>query len=315
MISTLLCVLEKAQQHVSFPIIEVGNGDLSTAQLAERTGVPAGTLRMWESRHGFPTPERLPGGHRRYRDRDAEQVRAVARLREQGLSMSAAIAQVLRSEQPLPSSVFAGLRERHAEVQPAVLSKRAVLSLTRAIEDEYCARASRGLLVGSFQAERFYRQAERRWRELGRTTDLAVALADFGALREPTDAPAEVPIAGDQPVAREWTLVIDAPDAQACLAAWEQPSQTESPDPERRFEVLWSFEPAVVRSASEVAIDVVRGAAPAVAKRADAALSHPVTPPAPELRFASALAHRMVSYLVEGAREAGSGSPSRSRES
>jgi DICT domain-containing protein len=307
--------LEKAQQRVSFPIIEVGNGELSTAQLAERTGVPAGTLRMWESRHGFPAPERLPGGHRRYRDRDAEHVRAVARLREQGLSMSAAIAQVLRSVQPLPSSVFAGLRQRHAEVQPAVLAKGAVLSLTQAIEDEYCARASRGLLVASFQEERFYRQAERRWRELGRTTDLAVALADFAELREPTDAPAEVPVAGDQPVAREWTLVVDAPGAQACLAAWEQPSQSEKPDPERRFEVLWSFEPSVVRSASEIAIDVVRVSAPTVAKRADLALSHPVAPPGPELRFASSLAHRMISYLADGALEIGPGSPSRSRES
>jgi DICT domain-containing protein len=301
--------LEKAQQRVSFPIIEAGNGELSTAQLAERTGVPAGTLRMWESRHGFPAPERLPGGHRRYRDRDVEHVRAVARLREQGLSMSAAIAQVLRSEQPLPASVFAGLHERHAEVQPVVLSKRVVLRLTQSIEDEYCARANRGLLVACFQHEQFYRRAERRWRELGRTTDVAVALADFAELREPKDAPAEVPIEDDQPVAREWTLIIDAPGAQACLAAWEQPSQSQLPDPNRRFEVLWSFAPAVVRSASEVAIDVVRRAAPAVAERAVAALLHPVPPPSPELHFASALAHRMVSYLVDGARDVGSGSP------
>jgi DICT domain-containing protein len=276
----------------------MGNGELSTAQLAERTGVPAGTLRMWESRHGFPAPERLPGGHRRYSARDVEHVRAVARLREQGLSMSAAIAQVLHFEEPLPASVFAGLHERHAEVRPASLSKRAVLRLTHAIEDEYCARATRGLLVACFQHERFYRRAERRWRELGRTTQLAVAMADFSELREPDSAPVEVPIAADQPVAREWTLVIDAPGAQACLAAWEQPAQTELPDPERRFEVLWSFEPAVVRSASEVAINVISRRAPSVAERAADAVGHPAPAPAPELRFASALAHRMVGYLA-----------------
>jgi DICT domain-containing protein len=302
--------LEKAQQRVSFPLIETGNGELSTAQLAERTGVPAGTLRMWESRHGFPAPERLPGGHRRYRTRDVENVRAVARLREQGLSMTAAIAQVMRSEAPLPASVFAGLHERHAEVRPARLSKRAVLSLTHAIEDEYCARASRGLLVACFQHERFYRQAERRWRELGRTTQLAVALADFPALRQPDRAPVEVPIAADQPLAREWTLVIDAPGAQACLAAWEQPAQTELPDLDRRFEVLWSFEPTVVRAASEVAIDVIDGFAPSVAERAVEAIGHPAAAPAPELRFASALAHRMVGYLagsLDGGQAAGGG--------
>jgi DICT domain-containing protein len=290
--------LEKAQHCVSFPIIEVGNGELSTAQLAERTGVPAGTLRMWESRHGFPAPERLPGGHRRYRDRDVEHVRAVARLREQGLSMAAAIAQVLRSEETLPASVFADLHERHAELRPASLAKRSVLRLTHAIEDEYCARASGGLLVACFQHERFYRRAERRWRELGRTTQLAVALADFREGREPDNAPIEVPIETDQPLAREWTLIIDAPGAQACLAAWEQPTQTELPDPERRFEVLWSFDPAVVRSASEVAIEVVRRFAPAVAERAPAAIAHPVAALGPELRFASALAHRMIGYLA-----------------
>ncbi len=290
--------MEKALHGVSFPFIEAVNGELSTAQLAERTGVPAGTLRMWESRHGFPAPGRLPGGHRRYRVRDVEQVREVARLREQGLSMPAAIAQVLRSEQPRPASVFAGLQERHAEIRPAALSKRAVLRLSHAIEDEYCARATRGLLIASFQHERFYRQAERRWRALSCTSALAVVLADFGAVREPENAPVEVPIELDQPVAREWTLIIDAPGAQACLAAWEQPSQVELPDAERRFEVLWSFEPAVVRSASEVAIQVLARFSPAVADRAQAALDHPVGAPGPDLRFASALAHRMIGYLA-----------------
>lgn len=275
-----------------------GNGELSTAQLAERTGVPAGTLRMWESRHGFPAPARLPGGHRRYRPSDVEQVRDVARLREQGLSMPAAIAQVLRSDRPLPASVFAGLQARHAEVRPAALCKRAVLRLTHAIEDEYCARATSGLLIASFQRERFYRQAERRWRALSATTELAVVLADFSALREPEHAPVEVPIEPDQPMAREWTLIIDAPGAPACLAAWEQPSQIELPDPERRFEVLWSFEPGVVRAASEVALEVLDRLSPAVAERAGAALGHPVGAPGPELRFASALAHRMIAYLA-----------------
>jgi DICT domain-containing protein len=308
--ATLSCLLDKTLQGVSFPLIDVANGDLSTAQLAERTGVPAGTLRMWESRHGFPAPARLPGGHRRYRERDVEHVREVARLREQGLSMPAAIEQVLRSAEPMPASVFAGLHQRHAEVSPATLSKRAVLRLTQAIEDEYCARATRGLLIACFQHERFYRQAERRWRELARTTQLAVALADFSTLREPERAPIEVPIEPDQPVAREWTLIIDAPGAQACLSAWEQPSQVELADAERRFEVLWSFEPAVVRSASEVATDVLTRLAPNVAERAVAALGHPVRPATPELRYASALAHRMVGYLastLDGGRASGGG--------
>ncbi len=256
-----------------------------------------GTLRMWESRHGFPSPTRLPGGHRRYAGRDVELVQAVAQLREQGLSMPAAIARVIHAAQPAPASVFAGLRRLHPEVQPARLSKRALLGVTRAIEDEYCARASGGMLIACFQREHFYRRAERRWRELARTAELAVALADFEALREPDGAPAEVPIARQPALTREWALVIDAPGAPACLAAWEQPSQVQLPDADRRFEVLWSFEPAIVRSASEVAIEVLRRLAPAIADRVPTVLAEPVSAPVPELCFASALAHRIVGYL------------------
>ncbi|MGZ4193006.1 MAG: MerR family DNA-binding transcriptional regulator, partial [Solirubrobacteraceae bacterium] len=60
-----------------FPIPNVANPELTTAQLAQRTGLSAGTLRMWETRHGFPDPFRLPGGHRRYAAGDVEQVREV----------------------------------------------------------------------------------------------------------------------------------------------------------------------------------------------------------------------------------------------
>lgn len=287
----------KTQQVVWFSDIDASDGELSIAQITERTGVPPGTLRMWESRHGFPSPIRLPGRHRRYADRDVELVREVSRLRGQGLSMSSAIDRALRAVSPAPTSVFAGLRRLHPDVQPARLSKRALLGVTHALEDEYCARGSQGLLIGCFQRERFYRSAERRWRELARTAELAVALADFEALREPAQAPAEVPIAREQPLAREWALVIDAPGAPACLAAWEQPSETELPDARRRFEVLWSFEPAVVRSASEVAIGLLERLAPAIATKAPAALAPSLPAPAPELHFASVLAHRVVGYL------------------
>lgn len=260
--------------------------------------MPSGTLRMWESRHDFPTPSRLPGGHRRYSLRDVEQVREVARLRERGLSMSAAITQVRQSAEPMPSSVFAGLRKRHAGLFPVVVSKRALLRMTRALEDEYCARATDGLILGSFQKERFYRSTERRWAELGRTAALTVALADFPELRE-TPTAVEVPIARDEALTREWTLIVDASGAQACLSAWEHPSPCERPDFSRRFEVLWSCDPAVVRSASEVAAELLRRTAPEVAADIRGALSHPVSPTGPEFGFASALAHRMVGYLAQ----------------
>ena len=272
-----------------------GPAELSTAQLAARTGLPAGTLRMWESRHGFPAPTRLPGGHRRYSERDVEAVLEVLGLRQQGLSLTAAID---RAQHPAPAaeaSVFAGLRHRRPEVAPSVMTKRAVLPVSHAIEDEYLARGARGFVFGAFQRERNYRVAEHRWREMARTAELAVAVADFPRLSERGGAPLEVPVAIHQPIAREWTIVIDAPGAQACLAAWEQPSQDELPDTERQFEVMWSFEPDVVRSASEVARELLWSIAPDVAARV------PDAPPdaavgAEELRFASALSQRIVGY-------------------
>lgn len=277
--------------------MEGSNGELSTAQLAERTGVPAGTLRMWESRYEFPTPLRLPGGHRRYSVHDVEQIREVARLRAEGLSMTAAIQRVRQSARPTPVSVFAGLRERHPELSPAVLTKRAVLGLTHALEDDFCARAASGFVLGCFQREHFFRQAQRRWSELARTAELVVAIADFAELAQSSGAPIEVPVDATEAMAREWTLVIDSPGGAVCLAAWEHPSQTELPDPQRQFEVLWSFEPTVVRSATHVAAAVLGRFAPDVAAQIPAVLA-PLGPPlGAELRFASALTHRMVGYL------------------
>jgi MerR family transcriptional regulator, light-induced transcriptional regulator len=270
--------------------------ELSTAQLAARSGLPAGTLRMWESRHGFPAPARLPGGHRRYSEADAEAVLEVLRLRQQGLSLSAAIERVTRQEQPGESSVFAGLRRRRPEIAASILPKAAVLQISHAIEDEYLARATRGYVFGAFQRERFYRSAERRWRELARTAEMAVAVADFSSVRRPDAGPSEVPLELHEPLAREWTLIVDAPGARACLAAWEIPSQTAVPDRQRRFETVWSFEPEVVHTASEVSVELLWKLAPAVARRVPELRVDTGLGPE-ELRFASGLAQRIVGYL------------------
>ncbi len=48
---------------------------------------------MWERRHGFPCPARLPSGHRRYGERDVEAVARIAAQRAVGtpLALSRAI--------------------------------------------------------------------------------------------------------------------------------------------------------------------------------------------------------------------------------
>jgi MerR family transcriptional regulator, light-induced transcriptional regulator len=275
---------------------------LTTTQLAERTGVPAATLRMWEARHGFPVPTRLPGGHRRYSESDVELVLTVIRQREQGLSLSAAIARALE-ESSKPASIFAGLAQRRPDLQPMTLSKSAMLALSRAVEDEHIARGSEGIVIGSFQTTRFYRLSQARWEELARTAKLALALADFDALEQVPGRPVEVPISRDHPLAREWALVFQAPGTSACLAGWEIPEPLRVPaQAQRRFEVLWSPEPEVAFAAASIAADLIEPVAHEVSRKLLAALEEPAVPTSPELRSAVKQAHRMLAY-VTGASE------------
>ncbi|MBV9805016.1 MAG: MerR family transcriptional regulator, partial [Solirubrobacterales bacterium] len=74
------------------PPMSDSESGLTMREMSARSGVSEATLRMWELRHGFPTPQRRSSGHRRYAERDLARVRAVLRARESGLSLQAAIA-------------------------------------------------------------------------------------------------------------------------------------------------------------------------------------------------------------------------------
>jgi DICT domain-containing protein len=254
---------------------------------------------MWESRHAFPVPSRLPGGHRRYSAADADLIRDVLLLRDEGLSLPAAIERVRTRRPPAVGSVFAGLRRRRPDLNPVILAKPAVLALSRAIEDEYCAQAAAGLLIGSFQRERFYRASERRWREMARTADLSLVLAEFAADAAPAKAPFEVSIDRHHALAREWGVLVSAERMHVCLAASEQPSAHPIPDRQRRFEVLWSFEPTLVADAVEVAGELLAPLDPGLATRlidTQKRISADVNPESAR-RAGAVLSHRMIGYL------------------
>ncbi|MGC9399579.1 MAG: MerR family transcriptional regulator [Anaerolineae bacterium] len=53
--------------------------------------IPAATLRAWERRYGFPKPERTPGGHRIYSEKDVEALRWIKARLDEGLQISQAI--------------------------------------------------------------------------------------------------------------------------------------------------------------------------------------------------------------------------------
>jgi DICT domain-containing protein len=275
---------------------------LTIGDLAQRTGVAPATLRVWESRHGFPRPQRRDSGHRRYDEHDVELVQQVLHRREGGMRLEVAIAGVALADAatgtpPGAPSVYAAMRRLHPTLQPQRLKKSTLLAISWAIEDECCARAERPMLFGAFQKERYYRAAEDRWRELARIAQSTMVFADFSSAPEPVPGTAMIHLTQDAPMRREWAVVCDAPDYPAMLTAWELPGQSTVPDRQRLFEAIWTVEPRAVRDAARACAQAAQQlgnpeAAPLLYELA----TDPPPPPVAVLQAASLL-NRVVAYV------------------
>jgi DICT domain-containing protein len=280
---------------------------LSISEVSRRTGIPVAGLRNWEQRYGLPRPQRTPSGQRRYTEADCDLLTEVLRRRAAGLSLSAAMAQAVAStgegageepgERPA-QSIFAGIRRHYPALQVHVLAKTIMLAVTRAIEDECGARAQRPILLGSFQRQRFYQASASRWADLARTAEQTVVFADFGHSRLRPGPVAEVAVPEHSPMRREWTLICDAPDTPACVTAWEQPGQEERRDRDRTFEMLWSVDPQVVRTAARIGIGLAAAAIPELPERIAGRLTGDPGPSSADLRRASGLIERTLDYLA-----------------
>ena len=229
---------------------------LSIADVSTRTGIAIATLRAWETRYGFPEPQRLPSGHRRYDEHDVEMLNEVVRSRSEGLSLEASIDHARRVPARVDLSIFAAVRHADPYLVPVTLPKRSVLAISRAIEDETLARGERVVAFGAFQTEKFYRASEARWHEIARTATYAAVFASF-ARRNAKRIPMEIPLARDAPLGREWAIVIDGETFSACLAAWQRPERSQAGS--RTFETLWTTDPRVVREAAQVCASFVGG--------------------------------------------------------
>jgi DNA-binding transcriptional MerR regulator len=262
--------------------------DLTIADVAAKTGVSVAALRAWERRYGFPRPIRLPTGHRRYSDRDVAAIRRVLAERAGGRSVDAAVAVASAAESVVDETVFAGLRRRRPELVPRVLSRRAMLAVSRAIEDECSAHGERAHLVAAFQRAGLYRTARRnRWAGLSRSAASTTVFADFTRSRISAAGVREIAIPSGAPQEREWAVVCDGPRVAAVLAGWERSGGT--------FEAVWTVEPGAVREASQVARSLALRHAPAV--------DLPAPPPGqaragdPAIDQAVAVTNRVVAYL------------------
>src|SRR4051812_35830065 len=164
---------------------------LAIKDLAEQTGVAAGTIRMWEQRYGFPEPARTAAGYRVYTEQDVVALRRVVAYRGRGLSVPAALerARALDGETDSPS-IFAALASGDAPVRPQKLHRATLIALSRAIEEEAMARAAGPVVIGAFQSEANYRAVEHRYRRLAHVADAVGVFAEFEAARtDDEDAP------------------------------------------------------------------------------------------------------------------------------
>jgi DICT domain-containing protein len=270
---------------------------LAIRDVADQTGIAAGTLRMWEQRYGYPAPERTASGYRRYSEEVVATLRRVVELRERGLSVPAAIEQARRADLATDRpSIYAVLA---AEQQPRLLRKRTLIALSRAIEDEALAHAAAPVAFAAFQQARFYEQVRPRWQAIGRLADAVAVFADFDAVARDEDV-VQVPISREDALTNEWIVIVDAPGYAACLLAWEPERGLERGGPadrERRFEAIWTIDPQLTRRAAVTAARLVARADQAQGDRLLAMLAQrplAVQSVAPAL---TTLTNRIVAYL------------------
>lgn len=273
------------------------NSLLSIGSVVRRTGITESTLRAWERRYGFPTPQRAPSGHRRYQSSDIDDIRSVVAERDRGADLATAIARVANPV-PVQSSFFAQLRRSRPDLAPVRVMAPQMLALSRAIEDESLSRAEPSILLGAFQQERFYRRSERRWRVLGAAATEAIVFADFKRAKAAGKAPVEIPLGTRDPVTREWVLICLAPGHAACVVGWEPPSADGAPE-RREFELIFALDPSVVREAALVALPIVLAAAPTTGRSLEQALAAmPAPSDSSQLLLSSTITARMLNRLA-----------------
>lgn len=278
------------------------SGELQIKDVAEKTGIAAGTIRMWEQRYGFPDPRRTTSGYRRYTENDVETLRKVVALRHRGLSVPAAIerARETGGAEDRPS-IYAAVAATEHGARPQALRKSTLLALSRAMEHEALAQGARPVLFGAFQHEPFYRAVEARYRRLARVADAAAVFADFPKLRHECGAPSEIPIDPQDVLGNEWAVIVDAPGYAACLLAWEMPGVVPpgGDDMHRRFEALWTVDPLATRRAAHVAARLAGRADPAYGERLQTLLENrPLAAESPPPAL-TALTNRVIAYLED----------------
>jgi DNA-binding transcriptional MerR regulator len=268
----------------------------SIGDLARLTGVTVSTLRAWEQRYTFPVPVRLNSGHRRYTDRDVIALQQVDRDRQAGINLAAALERARQQVATPRGSIMATMRHVLSDIAPVELSKRTLMAMSRAIEDEAAARADRPVLVGAFQEQRYLRQSRRRWNDLA-STSLATIIFTSPPRQRQRGVIWEVPILPETSLTREWAVICDSPTFGACLVATEHLKAEGATRSSRYFDSLWTVEPAAIREAVRTATALANLVHPPLRDIVTSRLDEALHNDHDTARAATSLSNRMIQYL------------------
>jgi methanogenic corrinoid protein MtbC1 len=126
---------------------------LSIGALSRATGIAIETLRTWESRYGFPVPERKPSGHRVYPLAAVQRLRRVA----QALALGHRAGQVVGASEGALGQLLATVPAIPAPAQPAADAASGAAAGAEDLLE----------LVAHFEAERLRQALVVDWARLG----------------------------------------------------------------------------------------------------------------------------------------------------
>ena len=108
---------------------------MNIGQVSSRSGIPAKTIRYYESVGLLPEAERAPNGYRRYRDRDLETLRFIQRARGLGFSVRdvADLLNLWRDRDRASADVKALARKHIAEIDERLQQLQSVRNTLTAL--------------------------------------------------------------------------------------------------------------------------------------------------------------------------------------
>ncbi|MCA9652125.1 MAG: MerR family transcriptional regulator [Myxococcales bacterium] len=145
----------------------MSKGKFRIQTVAEMTGVPASTLRTWEQRYGFPSPDRTASAYRMYSQDDIDRIGKVRELCERGLGPAEAVKQVFDAGE-LPPATAAEPTAEPLRVLPgdAATLVDALQGAIEGFEPERVESLVRSALLVGSHAEAFEQWVWPAWRRV-----------------------------------------------------------------------------------------------------------------------------------------------------